>query len=144
MLTNVTFQYPVEFLPVSEADGIMSVKGAGWFVSLLQRVADMWIDERLCQEDWGVVAFVRRNGKKFWIGLSMWPEGENAWLAHVHHGSFSWLQRLSRSGNQELQRLISDLHDVLASDPLVTTIVWYREGEMTHPEPRGFPSPVEV
>src|SRR6266480_712439 len=108
MRTNVRFRHPAEFVPVSDEDGILAVSGAQWFVSLLRRVPGLEIDDELCQEDWGVVAFVRRHQKHFWIGLSFWPDGEHTWLAHVHHRSFAWLQRLSPSGKIELNRLVSD------------------------------------
>ena len=77
---------------------LLAVRGAQWFASLLQRVPGLQIDEHLCQEDWGVVCFVRRNQKKFWIGLNAW-DSEGAWLAHFHHGSFAWLQWISEVGH---------------------------------------------
>ena len=72
MRTNVTFRHPAEFVPVSDADGILAVGGAQWFAALLRRVPALEVDEDLCQEDWGVVLLVRRNQRKFWIGLSAW------------------------------------------------------------------------
>jgi hypothetical protein len=84
----------------------------------------------LCQEDWGVVVFAERAGKRFWIGLSLWPEDEPAWLAHFHHRSFAWLQRWSAAGKSELERLASDFHTVLASEPTVRDIAWYHESDM--------------
>src|SRR5689334_22419672 len=73
---NVTFRYPAEFVPLSDEDGILAVPGAEWFVKLLRRVPGLELDEQLCQEDWGVVIFGRRAAKKFWIGLSLRPDGE--------------------------------------------------------------------
>jgi hypothetical protein len=144
MRTNVTFRHPAAFVPISEEDGTLSVGGAGWFVSLLQRVNGLQVEGELCQEDWGVVVFARRGQKRFWIGLSVWPDGERAWLAHVHHGSFAWLQRLSPSGKRALQRLVSDVHGVLKSDPAVSEIAWYDENEMRTANPKGFPTPNEA
>src|SRR6516162_6681702 len=103
MRTNVTFRHPAEFVPLSVEDGILAVSGAQWFAALLRRIRGLEIDEDLCQEDWGVVFFARRNQKKFWIGLSAW-DSEGAWLAHFHHGSFARLQRFSSSGKKELKR----------------------------------------
>ncbi len=137
MRTYVSFRHPAEFVPFSENDGILAVGGAQWFVSLLQRVPGLQLDERVCQEDWGVVVFAKRNQKRFWIGLSMWPDGEHAWLAHVHHGSFAWLQRLSSSGKKEMKSLLTDIHDVLSSDPVVSAITWYEESEMGKAHPQG-------
>ncbi|EDY18573.1 hypothetical protein CfE428DRAFT_3958 [Chthoniobacter flavus Ellin428] len=143
MRTNVTFCYPAEFVRVSDEDGILSVAGAGWFVSLLERVSGASIESELCQEDWGVVAFAERAGKRFWIGLSGWGprEDDSAWLAHFHHHSFAWLQRWTTAGQRELERLTIDFHSVLASEPRVTDIAWYPEGEMKKAHPHGFSAP---
>ena len=142
MRTNVSFRHPAEFLSVSDEDGILAVAGAQWFVSLLRRVPGLQINEELCQEDWGVVIFARRDQKKFWIGLTMWPDGEHAWLAHCHHGSSAWMQRISSSGKRELRRLVSNVHSVLSSEPAVTDIIWYEESQMRKPQPDGFTTPV--
>jgi hypothetical protein len=139
MRTNVTFRHPAEFVPLSDEDGILAVRGAQWFASILRRVPGLKLDEELCQEDWGVVVFVKRHAKCFWIGLSYWSEGE--WLAHLHHGSFAWVQRLSASGNAELRRVVADLHAVLVSDPALSSITWYEESEMSKAEPRGYSTP---
>ena len=143
MRTNVTFHHPAEFVPVSDEDGILAVGGAQWFATLLRHVPDLQIDGELCQEDWGVVIFGRRAQKKFWIGLSMWPEDEHAWLAHFHHGSFAWLQRFAVTGQSELQRLVADVHRVLTSEPAVSDIVWYAESQMRKAQPDGFATPIE-
>jgi hypothetical protein len=79
------------------------------------------IEEDLCQEDWGVVSFARRKRKKFWIGLNAW-EPEGSWLAHFHHGSFAWLQRLISSGKNEVRRLLADVREVLARQQSKMTI----------------------
>lgn len=142
MRTNVTFYHPAEFVPLSDSDAILAVGGAQWFVALLRRVPGLQIDDHLCQEDWGVVVFARRNQKKFWIGLSTW-DAENTWLAHFHHGSFAWLQRFSSSGKSELQRLVSDIHAVLAQEPRVSDILWYEESQMNTAQPAGSQTPAE-
>ena len=102
--------------------GVLSVAGAGWFLEVLGRIRGLVLDPSLCQEDWGVVAFADRDGKRFWIGLTWWPEGDGEWLVHVHHASFAWLQKLSRSGKQALRQLISDVHAVLCSDSEVSRV----------------------
>jgi hypothetical protein len=142
MRTFITFQHPAEFVAVSDEDGVLAVSGAQWFATLLRRIPEIQVEEDLCQEDWGVVFFVRRNQKKFWIGLSAW-DAEGSWLAHFHHGSFAWLQMFSSSGKKELKRLLADVHDVLTSEPTITEIAWYEESEMSKPQPTGFPIPVE-
>lgn len=103
--------------------GALSVGGADWFVEVLGRVRGLALEQRLCQEDWGVVAFATRAGKRFWIGLTSWPDGDGEWLVHVHHASFAWTQRLSRSGREALRQLISDVHSVLCSDSEVSRVV---------------------
>ncbi len=130
MRNNITFRYPAEFVPISEDEGILSVTGATWFVSLLQRIDGLSLQSALCQEDWGVVVFAERGGKRFWIGLSPGPEDEQGWLAHFHHHSFAWLQRWSMAGKRELERVIGDFHLVLLSDPLVQDIAWYYESDI--------------
>jgi hypothetical protein len=65
MRTHVTFRHPAEFVPISDEDGILAVSGAQWFAELLRGVSGLQIEEELCQEDWGVVLFARRNRKKF-------------------------------------------------------------------------------
>ena len=141
--TNVTFRHPAEFVPVSDDEGsILAVSGAQWFATLLRRVPGLKIDDELCQEDWGVVLIAEQERKKFWIGLSMW-EGDHAWLAHFHYGSFAWLQRFSSSGKREMQRLLSDVHGVLTSEPTVSGVIWYEESEINKARPAGFPTPVD-
>ena len=139
--TNVRFRHATEFIPVSDEDGILAVAGAQWFVLLLRSVPNLEIEGDLCQEDWGVAIFARRNGKRFWIGLSMWPDGQHAWLAHVHHRSFAWLQRVSALGKKELERLASDIHNVLANEQAISEITWYQESDMTKPDPTSFATP---
>ena len=143
MRTNVTFRYPAEFIgDQGEGGGVLAVCGAQWFVAVLRRVPHLELDENLCQEDWGVVIFARRHQKTFWIGLSAWATN-GVWLAHFHHGSFAWWQRFSSRGKHELQRMLVDVHDVLASEPAITDIVWHEECDMSKPEPARFPTPVE-
>jgi hypothetical protein len=129
--TYVTFRHPAEFVDAGE--GILAVSGAQWFAALLLRVPGLEIEDDLCQEDWGVVVFARRNRKKFWIDLSFWDEG--CWLAHFHYRSFAWLQRLSSSGKNELKRLLADVHEVLVSEAAISDIAWWRTPEvpMLHP-----------
>ena len=148
--TNVTFRHPAEFVDAGE--GILAVSGAQWFAALLPRVRGLEIDHDLCQEDWGVVLFARRNRKEFWIGLSAWEEGY--WLVHFHHGVWvpwrwaSWFQRLSSSGKSELQRLLVDVHEVLVREAAISNIAWHRDDDMNKPlakqqqQPAGFPTPV--
>ncbi|MBL9184700.1 MAG: hypothetical protein JNN17_21320 [Verrucomicrobiaceae bacterium] len=143
MRTNVVFRYPAEFVPLSFDDGVVATAGAQWFLTLLSRLSGVVIDGEMCQEDWGVVVFVRRCQTKFWIGLSAWSDGEGAWLAHFHHGSFPWLKKFSSSGREELRNLLVDFHHMLVNEPTVSDIVWHQESQMTRPNPESFDSPVE-
>ena len=143
MRTNVIFSHPAEFVALSPDDGILSVDGASWFVFLLQQIPGLRIESELCQEDWGVVVFAQRNGKRFWIGLSSWPDEDHMWLAHFHHHSFAWLQRWSASGKHELQQLVLAAHAVLSGDPAVPHLAWYRERDMTKANAHGSTNPIE-
>lgn len=143
MRTNVTFRHPAEFVGDDEdGGGVLAVRGAQWFAALLRRVSGLELDEELCQEDWGVAFFARRSRKKYWIGLSAWAS-EGAWLAHFHRGSFAGLQWFSSSAKTELNRLLADVHDILANEPAITEIAWHEESEMRKPKPVGFSTPVE-
>src|SRR5262245_59259615 len=121
MRDHIRFQLEREFVGTEEGGeaGVLSVEGAGWFPRLLGRIRDIDVSTDLLQEDWGVVAFARRAGKRFWIGLS--SEGDGEWLAHAHHGAL--LQRLSRRGREALLRLIGDLYAVLSSDTQVSNVL---------------------
>lgn len=141
MRNNVTFNFPERFLPLSEEDGILSKDGAQWLVSILKTIPSLEIDPDLCQEDWGVVLRVKRNQRKFWIGLSFWPDGEQAWLVHLHHDSFAWLQRFSTTGKAELEKLILNMDDALKANPSVSNIFWYSEEEIDKPTAVGSPTP---
>ncbi len=141
MRTNVLFHHPAEFL--SHSGSILCVHGAQWFVALLRQVPDLEVVEPLCQEDWGVVVLARRGRRRFWIGLGAWPENGHAWLAHFHHGSFAWLQRFSLAGHRALEQVLTEVHRVLTSEPLISNVVWYEEGQLDRAEPRGFPTPVD-
>ncbi len=143
MRTIVTFRHPADFVPVADNNGILSISGAQWFVSFLGRVPDLHIPKKLCQEDWGVVIFVRRAGKKFWIGLTTLSESSgHTWLAHFHHGSFAWLQRFTASGQNQLQRLVADFHSILTSETVISDVAWYDESEMFKAEASGSPTPI--
>ena len=141
MRTNVTFLHPAEFVPVSEDDGILAASAAAWFVDLLKRIHGLSVIGAPIQEDWGVVIAAARNNCRFWIGLSFWPEGESAWLAHVHHASGAWLQRFTSNGKNELQSLVFDLHTVLKGDSQVREVAWYLESEMAKPDAIGATTP---
>jgi len=142
MRTHVTFRHPANFVPVSDEDGILSVTGASWFVQLLRQVPDLALRDDLCQEDWGIVAFAERAEKKFWIGLS--AEEEGAWVAHFHHGSWAWFQRVSPAGDRELRRLTQDFHHVLVNEAAVSEITWYREDDMMKQRQSGSANPHEA
>lgn len=144
MRTNVIFRHPAEFVSVAAEDGILSAQGADWFVSLLRQIPGLEVEPCLFQEDWGVVAFVRRGGKRFWIGLSLWPDEEQMWLAHFHHHSSAWLQKLSASGKSEFERLILDTHAVFSADPSVSLVRWHHERDTSKRQENGSDAPAEA
>lgn len=139
MRHQVIFRHPAEFVPLSEDEGILGTNGAAWFVSILRGIPDLEIDEELVQEDWGVVVFVVRSERKFWIGISFLDESE--WRAHVHHGVFSWFQHFTPSGRAAFRRLVVDLHEALARTPEVSAIAWCTQREVDSPPPRGVATP---
>lgn len=142
MRNHVTFRHPAQFVPLSDEDGILAVSGADWFATLLRKLPGFDLDEELCQEDWGVVFFGRRNQRKYWIGLSAWGS-EGTWNAHFHHGSFAWFQRFSKSAQIEFARLLSDAHTVLKAEAMFSDIAWYEECEMSNPRPASFSVPID-
>jgi hypothetical protein len=143
MGNNTTFRCPEPFVPFSDEEGILSATGVDWFATLLRRIPSLEVDPKYCQEDWGVVILVSRNQKKFWIGLSIWPEGDGAWLAHVHHSSFAWLQRFTSTGRKGFERLIIDLDRQLTTDPKISDVIWHREDDMQSAAPGGSKKPDE-
>jgi hypothetical protein len=142
MNANVTFRHSTKFAPASETDGTLAIDDALWFVSLLRQISNLQIDDELCQEDWGVVIFAKRNKKRFWIGLYQWSS-DNTWIAQFHHGSFAWRQMFSRTGKAELNRLLLDFHEVLASEPCISEIIWYQEAELKKANPSGHSTPID-
>ena len=50
MRTHVTFRHPTEFVPLSDEDGVLAVRGAAWFAAMLRRVPGLEIDGDPCQE----------------------------------------------------------------------------------------------
>ena len=139
MRTNVTFLHPAEYVPTSGDYGVLGTAGASWFADILRRVDGLAVDDAIVQEDWGVVIFGARSDCRFWVGLSFWNEG--AWLAHVHHGSFAWVQRLTARGKRELERLALDLHAALRSDAHVQDVCWHLEPELQLPDTPGAARP---
>ena len=148
MRDNVTFVHPAPFVGLSgdSDESILAVAGADWFAQLLRRIPGLEVQPELCQEDWGVVVFASRGPARFWIGLSLWPDVPQAWLAHLHVGSYSILDHLRGAPKQAraaLPALARDLHQVLNTEPAITGIRWYREKEMAHADASGAPNPGE-
>lgn len=141
MRTNVTFRHPAEFVGDQEdGGGVLAARGAQWFAAILAQVPRLELDPNLCQEDWGVVFFARRNQRKFWIGLSAW-DSDGAWLAHFHHDAFAWVQCFTSRGKDELKQLLADVHRVLVGEPAITDVSWHEKSDMSKPELVGFPTP---
>ena len=119
---------------------VLLIKHATWFLEILRRIEWLKIDPELCQEDWGVVAFASHDKLQFWIGLSFGSGSDNEgdWLAHVHHGSFSVVQRYTKRGKQAFQQLAVDLDRALRAAG-ATTLLWYDERDQSCKNPA--PSP---
>jgi hypothetical protein len=130
MRTNVVFRCAQEFVGADQDEGILGVRGAVWFVEKLKRIPGLAIDQQLIQEDWGVVIFSQKNEKRFWIGLSLLPDGENHWLAHVHHASWALLQRFTTKGRAALDDLVKEIDVVLKADATVTDVRWCRDEDV--------------
>ena len=119
MQNEFTFRYPEPGVTTNEdGSGVLSIRGAGWFADFLRRIPNLDVDGDLCQEDWCVVVFARREGREFWVGISSAGEGE--YDVHFHHGSFAWLQRMTPGGRAALARLIDDFRIVASEDEAVT------------------------
>ena len=111
---------------------ILLAKDAAWFVDVLRRIDWIVVDAELCQEDWGVVAFVRHDKLRFHVGLSFGGgpgttevEGWHAW---VRHGSFTIKQRFTQDGKQALRRLVLDLDRALRASG-ASELAWYDEAD---------------
>jgi hypothetical protein len=69
----------------------------------------------------------RYAGKAFSIGLSF--DGEEKWVAHVHHGPFAWIQRVTPSGRRARHALIRAFERALASAG-ATSMQWFEERDI--------------
>lgn len=127
---HIRFSCAQDFVGTEEVPGVLSVEGADWFQKILQRIAGLDVDAELCQEDWGVVFFAAREGKRFWIGLGGWPDPGGEWMVHLHHHSFAWKQRFSRAGKRALQALIADVEEALRADPSVSEVMSGTDSEV--------------
>jgi hypothetical protein len=109
MRSVVEFHYPAAYVAATAVDDILGIKGATWFVELLRQIPRIEIDPDLLQEDWGVVIYAQRDGRRFWIGLSGF--GNDEWVAHVHHDA--WLQRYAAAGKAAYNELVRELERAL-------------------------------
>jgi hypothetical protein len=136
MRNTVTFKFPAPIVAAPDYEGILGVEGATWFFDLLRSIPGLDVEAELVQEDWGVVVFAQRGGRSFWIGLSAMEEHE--WVAHVHHGSFAWLQRFSSAGKAGLREVASELDRALRGAG-ASSIQWFREDDTSLRVPSASP-----
>lgn len=130
LLKNVLFSFPYELtVPVEECD-VLSVEDAHWFAALLRRISDIHVDSSPVQEDWGVVFFVERHAKQFWIGLNYF--GNEEYWAHIHHVVFRLFQRWSRSGRDQFESLVEAFHKTLIADSQVSNVRWCHDIQSSH------------
>jgi hypothetical protein len=142
MRNTVAFSIPSVHWP-EESDAepfsdVLLTKHTTWFLDILRRIEWLKIDPKLCQEDWGVVAFASHEKLAFWIGLSV-GDVEDEWIAHVHHGSFSMVQRFTRAGKQAFEKVIVDFDRALRESG-ATTVRWYHEDDQSFKNPAASPT----
>ncbi len=135
----VTFGHPAEMIAIDDVPDVLDVRGAGWFVGILEQVPGLEVDPELVQEDWGVVVRAARDGKRFWIGLSAAEDG--GWMAHLHHGVGTLIQRFVRAGRDALAGLHRDLHAALEGDARVHDIRWHDRDAFDRGQEQGAASP---
>ncbi len=145
MRTTVSFEYPAPFVGTEADDaGVLSIKGAGWFASILSSIPELEVDSDLCQEDWGVVVFTKRRKMPFhfffWYGMA--EEPTHSWVAEVRHGGLFGLQRFVPKGQQELNRLVHDFNETLIHNPNISNIAWFNSSDDAFsPKGQSFPAP---
>jgi len=145
MRTTVSFEYPAPFVGTDpDGGGVLSIKAAGWFATILSSIPELEVDFNLCQEDWGVVVFTKRQKRPFhfffWYGLA--EEPTNLWVTEVRHGGLLGLQRFLPEGQQELRRLVLDFNETLVRSPNVSHIAWFSSSDQAFsPKGQRFPTP---
>ena len=132
MRTTVSFEYPARFVGTEADDaGVLSIKGAGWFASILGSIPELEVNPQLCQEDWGVVVFTKRRQIAFdfffWGGLAEDPI--SSWVAEVRHGGLFGLQRFMTKGQQELRFLVQDFHQTLTRNTQISNLAWFTSSD---------------
>jgi hypothetical protein len=125
MRNLVKFVCPREILFAEEDESVFGTQRASWFAEFLAKVPGLEIDSSFVQEDWGVMIFVLREGRLFWVGLSPSWDAEHSWLAHVNHTSLH--QRFTPSGCRAMAALIEDIDRVLRAEPDVSNARWMDE-----------------
>jgi hypothetical protein len=145
MRKAVSFDYPAPFIGTEADDaGVLSIKAAGWFANLLQSIPELIVDPNLCQEDWSVVIFTKRQKKPFhfyfWNGLA--EEPRRSWIAEVSHGDLLGFHRFIPKSREGLDKLISDFHTALVRSPSVSRVTWFQNStDAFAPAAKGDPTP---
>jgi hypothetical protein len=134
---HATFRHPEALEAHPDELDTLTIAGVDWFVDVLREIPRLAVDRELCQEDWGVVVFGRRDGFTFWFGLSYWDEEE--FVAHVHHRGL--LQRFRAAGRVAYATTIADLHVALSQHHSITHVAWHYESELDRSTSRGAASP---
>jgi hypothetical protein len=129
MKKAASFEYPAPFIGTDEDEGgVLSVNGARWFASILNTISGLEVDSDLCQEDWGVVIFVKRNKNPFdvflWGGMS---ETANLWIVELRYGGIFGFQRFWPDARLEFARVLHDLTEALNHDSSVSNIQWFEK-----------------
>lgn len=128
MRTTVSFHHPASLVVVSDEDGVLSVAGAGWFLDTIRTIPGIELDQRLVQEDWGVIVRAHRGGRRYRIGLSS-AGHEHEWVAQVRPRSFAWLERFSPGARAARAALLDELDRALRTAH-ASGLKWFDESDL--------------
>jgi hypothetical protein len=137
MRTTVRFRHPAPLVVVSDEDGVLSVAGADWFLDALRTIPGIELDQRLVQEDWGVIVRAHRGGRRCRIGLSS-AGHEHEWVAHICPRSFAWLERFSPGARAARIALIGEVDRALRAAH-ASGFRWFDESDLNLRAPAESP-----
>ncbi len=125
------------------SESCLAESAAGWFVELLQKVPNLKVDTKLCQEDWGVLIFIERNGLKFFASLGIQEDDDSDgyqyhWLAFFtlpDKSLFSFFGRGPKPDDQKrvLRTIVGDVAEVFSKEPQISDMLWFTDKESNEP-----------
>lgn len=137
MRNTVSFHLAAPLAVVSDEDGVLRVAGADWFLDTLRTIPGIELDQRLVQEDWGVIVCAHRDGRRYRIGLSS-AGHEHEWVAHVRPRSFAWVERFSPGGRAARTALIGEVDRALRAAH-ASGLRWFDESDLNLRAPAESP-----